>query len=142
MGGVRTKIYFPFIQNWVADGRKIAVSKAELIIKADQSESTLGRLTPPSILSMAKIREDGSSAFLTDYITEGSEYFGGTYDANKKEYRFNIAWHIQELLDGRSVDRGLYLAVSGNAVYGNRIILGGSESQDRIRLVLTYIEIE
>lgn len=139
-GGIRTKIYFPFLQNWV-DGREIAISRAELIIKGDSREKTLNTLAPPSYLALVKIREDGSNAFITDQVTEGSDVFGGTYDADKNEYHFSITWHIQELLDGRSVDRGLYLAVSGNAVNANRVVLGGSDSDDRIRLVLTYIEL-
>jgi len=139
-GGVRTKLYLPYLSNWV-DGKKVAIAKAVLVIPLDLTESSLTTMEPPAKLSLVKIREDGTNAFLIDQISEGETTFGGVYDATRKEYRFTVTRHIQKILNGEP-DYGLNLLVSGSAVTANRAILGGTETPYKIRLELTYVELK
>jgi hypothetical protein len=139
MGGVRTRIYLPHLTDWVA-GKKIAVSKAVLVIPLDQDENTFPYLSPPGKLSLVKVNSDGNNSFILDQTSEGDANFGGTYDAIRKEYRFTISRHVQKILNG-GPDYGMNLLVSGSAVSANRAILGGTASQYKMRLELTYVEL-
>ena len=58
------------------------------------------------------------------------------------EYVFNIARYIQQVLDGKIVDRGLYLVAGSNAISANGAVLYGASKSNptlpRIRLKLFY----
>jgi hypothetical protein len=135
MAGVKTKIRFPNLQNFISNGM-IAVNKAELeITVADNSDN---RLAVPDKLLVLGIDANGSPVFLQDQF-EGSAYYGGTYDATTRKYKFNIARYVQSVLTGVQPNYGLYLAVSGGVVQANRVILGGGTHPNyRMKLNLYY----
>ncbi len=140
MGGIKTKIMFPNIQNWDNYGT-IAVNKAELIIKVNETID-ISLYEPPTKLSLVRINEDGENTFLLDQF-EGEEYFGGSYNSDKKEYRFVISKYIQELINKTKTDYGLYLMVSGSSVKADRAVLNGSKySSNNLRLLLTYTKLD
>jgi hypothetical protein len=140
LSGLKTKIYFPNLQSLTANG-PIAVNKAELIIKADPSTID-NDLQPPTRLALVYLDSLGNQLLLTDFV-EGDAYFGGTWDAVKKEYRFNLARHVQRLLTGDIKDYGLVLLATGSAVNGNRVVIGGgsSMSQNKMKLKITYTKL-
>lgn len=135
MAGVKTKIRFPNLKNFVAGGM-IAVNKAELeITVTDNSDN---RLAVPDKLLILGVDANGNPVFLLDQF-EGSAYYGGTYSTSERKYKFNIARHIQNVLTGQSEDYGLYLAVSGGVVQANRVIIGGATHPNyRMKLNLYY----
>jgi hypothetical protein len=136
MGGIKTYIRFPDIRS-LLDSGNVAINKAELIITADPA--TLEGFTPPTQLTLVKINSDGSLGFLPDQYY-GTDYWGGTYNSTTKEYRFNIAKYIQyALTDETYAANGLYLAISGSAVNGNRLVLNGpAKESGNLRLEITY----
>lgn len=135
MAGVKTKIRLPFLQNFISNGM-IAVNKAELeITVTDNSDN---RLAVPDKLLVLGIDADGTPLFLPDQF-EGTAYYGGSYDATTRKYKFNIARYVQSVLTGEQQNYGLYLAVSGGVVQANRVILaGGTHPNYRMKLNLYY----
>ena len=88
-----------------------------------------------------KLDENGDLYFLTDY-TIGATYFGGFYNESKKEYRFNISKHIQEILNGEIIDYGLILIPDKRQMTANRVVLNGPESSNnKLRLELIYTKL-
>lgn len=144
MAGVKTKILFPYLKNWVTS-QKIAVNKAELVLSVEGG--TDGTYITPEKLFLLGIDSIGETFGIAD-LSEGESYFGGTYNSINKEYRFNIARHIQEILNGSKTNNGLYLIIpntlesSGSAVSANRVVLkGGGSSTAKMKLNLTYTKL-
>ena len=144
MAGVKTKILFPYLKNWVAS-QKIAVNKAELVLSIEGG--TDGTYETPEKLFLLGIDSLGETYGITD-LFEGESYFGGTYNSMNKEYRFNIARHVQEILNGSKTNDGLYLIIlntlesSGSAVSANRVVLkGGGNPTAKMKLNLTYTKL-
>lgn len=134
VGGTRAKIKIPFVRNYAKDCH-IAVNRAEIVFKVDQSFITTGgQYNPPSMISLVAIDSLGKEAYLKDqYYTSDLIHFGGTYDDVNKQYVFNIARHIQDIVDGKLKNYGFYLVVAnpdGNYVArrddrAERVVLGG-----------------
>lgn len=142
MGGVKTKIYFPFIKNLVANGN-VLINQAQLVLSLNEENTVTSQYAPHSKLTLAAAREDGTNAIIIDQI-EGDSYFGGTFNANTKEYHFNITRHLQRILNGQvAEDFGLFILPSGGAVNANRTVLYGSDKEHpkRLKLILTYTKL-
>lgn len=142
MSGVRSKIEFPYLMNWVSGGL-IGVNKAELVISVDTSVATYMRDTfaAPSALILFGINDDGTTFAIPDAF-EGATYFGGTLNSSTVQYRFNIARYIQQVLDGKRNNNGLYILASNGAVFANRVVIGGASSTTRpMKLNLTYTKL-
>ena len=138
---VRTKIDLPFINNYLDSGA-IAINKAEVIIKVDAT--TLNDFYPtPVTLFLAGTSSDSTEIILPDYF-EGASYYGGTYDAVNKEYRFNIARYVQNVLNGNIENYGLYLVVQGRPTNANRVVLEGGDitNPNHMRMKLTYTKLQ
>jgi len=132
MAGVRTKITFPHLQDWV-ENNKIAMNEAKLVFTDHDPDNVFH---PASQLSLLKITEDGSLNYLQDEI-EGTGYFGGFYENGK--YTFRITRYIQSLLTGGETDYGLYLMIPGGAINAGRSVIEGSESPGgAIKLEMLY----
>jgi len=86
----------------------------------------------------------GANVTLTDQL-EGASYFGGTYDLVARQYKFNIARHIHEVLYEGLPNDGLLLIIpnnlltTGSVVSANRAIIGGGANNSiGMKLNLTY----
>ncbi len=128
MGGANAKIKFPFLEKFVANG-KVAVNKAEMIFLLEDN-STID-FAPYANLYLINIDSTGNSTFPLDFY-EGSEHYGGAFDAAKNQYVFNITRHIQFLLtkqaEGENYNFGMYLMGGGKAVNANRTIIKGNKN--------------
>ena len=135
MAGVKTKIKFPHITDYIKDGM-IVINKAEIeITVADNSTDHWG---VPDKLLLLGVDSAGNALFLADQF-QGSSYYGGDYISSERKYKFNIAYHLQNILKGKTKDYGLYLAVSGGSVQANRaIIYGGTSPISKMKLNLFY----
>jgi len=139
MAGVKTKIEFPFIKDFVSS-QHIAINKAELIIKAQNHSSSL--FPPPVELYLTGIDSTGKSTFIADQFYNEAGY-DGLYDADNEEYHFVITRHIQDILNtyvkGQNNNFGVYLVPSGDAISTNRLIFNGPNSSvDKLRLEISY----
>lgn len=141
MAGTKIHLKFPTVIDSLNKLGKIAINKAELVMKVDVND--IDKYAPPEKLVLSKINTDGSLSFLADYIY-GDAYYGGSYSSVTNEYRFNVSKHIQDaLLIGKFNDKGLYLMVSGASVKSNRAIIKGNKaSEDNLRLEIIYTKID
>ena len=73
--------------------------------------------------------------FLTDYIIEGEEHFGGFL--GNGEYTFNITRYFHQLLTNPSFTNKLYLVASGGAVNANRTVL----KKEKVKFNIIYTDI-
>jgi hypothetical protein len=137
MAGVKIHLTMPYLQSLIADGPR-GITRAELVLKADQSDFTASAFAPPPRLTIARVNEEGKSVFITDFL-EGEVFMGGNYDPVKKEYRFRITRHLQEILSGKYPDTGLVVMVSGAAVTASRVtILGNTPVEQNLRLEVVF----
>jgi hypothetical protein len=142
MGGLKTKIYFPYFKNLASKGNLI-INQAQLVLSLNEDGTGTNQYGPHSRLTLAAAREDGSNAIIIDQL-EGEAYFGGDFSTTSKEYRFNITRHMQRLINGQvPEDYGLFILPSGSAVNANRTVLHGSnkEHPKHIKLILTYTKL-
>jgi hypothetical protein len=142
MGGVKTKIIFPYLKN-IAAGGNILINQAQLVLSVNEEGTETIKYGPHNKLTLAAAREDGSNAIIIDQL-EGESYFGGDFSAISKEYRFNITRHLQRLVNGQvAEDFGLFILPSGGAINANRTVLHGSNKDHpkHIKLILTYTKL-
>jgi len=135
MGGLRTKIQFPNLMAWKA-GRNILVNKARLFVPVDSSSIGIYPVNPQ--LNLITKSEDGTLTLIPDLLVS-EDYAGSAYKPSTKQYEFNITRYIQSILDGKAVDRGLFIQAKGTGVSSFRVkINGGSNAIKPIRLELIY----
>ncbi len=140
LAGVKTKISVPFLKHFLDSG-SIVINKAELELTVEANTFT-DYPTPTQLLLLA-ISSTGTSEFPLDYF-EIQNYYGGTYNSETKKYKFNIARHLQRILDGRADNFGFYLVPSGSSIQGNRVVLGSPLKQitsDKMKLNLYYTKL-
>jgi hypothetical protein len=140
MGGIKTFIRLPDLKPYLNDGRAV-INKAELVITPQPGSA--GDFPYPEQLTLAKINADNTLAFVPDQFY-GASYFGGTYHSTKGEYRFNLAVFIQNILrDESAAGKGLYLAISGASVRGDRLVISGPGAESgNLRLEITYTNLK
>jgi hypothetical protein len=139
MAGVKTKIVLPNIAALRQKGR-ILINKAVLVISAIAEDTSY---SPPSKLFVLKKDAAGHIAAITDQY-EGSNYYDGNYNSTVKQYKFNIARHVQELLYETVTDNNLYLTAPVAVITGNRVVIGGGRNTNdklRMKLHITYTKI-
>lgn len=138
MAGVRTKITLPSLMT-MFNNQKVAINKAELILKAEPSSVTKYTYSAPAKL-IATIADSALGALIMPDYFEGLAYFGGDYDATNKEYKFNIARYIQQVLDGKKKNNGIYIIANSRLTTANRIqLIGGNKAlAGRMQLRITY----
>lgn len=142
-GGVTAKIAFPTIKEELGD-QKVVINKAELVI-TDISENNPHFTVPAKLRVSGVSKSTGKLVYIPDdevYTSEG--YYGGTYNAETKEYRIRITKYIQQLLLNDEYQNHIYLKVSGAGIRGNRLILSGTNptgnSDSRLRLEVSYTQ--
>lgn len=141
--GLKTKIEFPFLMGWTDSGA-VAINKAELVIKVDTSAIyEYSKYATPATLLLFQINDDSTSNILVPDYNEGTSYFGGSYDATNKEYRFNIARYIQQILTGARNNNGIYIITQNGAITASRVPLGGGDpaSPFKMKLNITYTKL-
>lgn len=139
MAGLRVKIMFPHLMDFFKN-EKVAINKAELILPVDAATVDSVFTANPKLVATIG---DSTLPILPDFY-EGAAYFGGEYNSTKKEYRFNIARYIQQILNGTRKNNGLYIITNARQTVANRVpLIGGTKNFDnRARLKITYTPLE
>lgn len=159
--GLRTKISFPYLNQLKEKvGGALIVSKAQLVVELSNPADTIPFKAP---LRLALYRNDlasqrqllpdanaGSSSNPTGDPRPLPNTFGGFYDKTKNTYTFEVTNYIQDLIDGKTVDYGTFLAVTPFTEFNlfpyptsvSRARLGSFHNTDnkRIRLNIYYIK--
>lgn len=145
-GGLRTKILIPNLGTW-SDSTNFAINQAELIFQVDTIVSDTAKYLPPEQLVLTAIGVDDKGKeieYLPSDVAFSSSYYGGTYNSTDKTYRFNIAKHMQEVIEKKEgkENHGFYLATAFRSASIRRVALKGATSKTGIRLEITYSKIK
>jgi hypothetical protein len=125
MNGVRNRISFPFLKNLTTSiGSRIVINKAELVIDSSDPADSIPFKIPPR-LAMYRLDIAGQRQNITDNNRQAENNqngdtrvlvpFDGFYKFAKSgylqnSYSFNITNYIQDLVDGKTVDYGTFIA--------------------------------
>jgi|GEM_PF-158905 len=129
MSGVRNRISFPYLKNLAASlGSKIVINKAELVIDSSDPADSIPFKIPPRLamyrLDIAGQRQNipDNNAYNSTTNSSGDTRplasgvrFDGFYRFIKSgylqnSYSFNITNYVQDLVDGKVVDYGTFIA--------------------------------
>ncbi len=133
--GTTARIFFPDLVR-LADSGKVVINKAELVLKV--ASGTTDQYAASSKLLLGRVDDAGANQVLEDQFG-GNAYFGGSYNADLKQYSFNIAKYAQGLIDGSFTDHGLRILTAGSAVSAARTVLNGVNSTEGpIELTIIY----
>ena len=120
LGGLRTKISFPYIKNLLASaGTDIVINRAELVITPLPGTNISYKASPRLTmyrLDIAKQRTllpdaaGGSTSGAGDPRFISAATFGGGYIPNLNSYHFVITGYISDLIRGKTVDYGTFIA--------------------------------
>jgi len=139
-GGLRTKILIPNLGTW-SDSTNFAINRAELIFQVDSTITDLTKFVPSEQLVLTAIDKDGKEYFPSD-LAFSSLYYGGTYNSKDKTYRFNIAKHMQEVIEKKKENYGFYLSTAFRSATFRRVVLKGATSKTGIKLEIAYSKIK
>ena len=96
------------------------VNQAIMSFELDNNLMT-NDIIPHSQLHLARLDSDGNIIDLTDYVIEGSSFFGGRLENNI--YNFNITRYFHELLFNGTFTNQLYLLDKSANINANRSII-------------------
>ena len=137
-GGVKTHISMPALMDTLY-GKRYVINRAELVIANVSTDASY--FFQPYNLGLQLVTSAGTNTYLPDDASfTSSNYFGGVYDENTKEYRFRITNYIQQLQRNGINDKGINIVISGAGIRGNRLVLRGTDPSfaDRLRLEVYY----
>jgi hypothetical protein len=135
---LKVKIDFPFLDDWKNLPYKIAINKAELVVKADPSFAS-ANFPIDKELYLVSVDTSGLSYLLPDMF-ENTVYYGGSVNTVTNEYRINIARYFQRLLNGEETHtKGLFLKEFSPILEGRRAVLGSSNVNSGYRMYLHLV---
>ncbi|MDO8999327.1 MAG: DUF4270 family protein [Bacteroidota bacterium] len=157
IGGTKINLQIPFLDHLknYSDSFPIAINRAEFVFNVDPSfASIVGNgyyFTPPK-LALLPLDSLGKEAYAVDQLnsTDFGRY-GGTFDEANNRYVFNIARHVQAILNKQRKNYGFRLVVAdpaGSIVvrrdnYAERVVLVGSNNANtalRPKFNLSFIK--
>jgi hypothetical protein len=150
--GLRNKISFPHLANFIGLGNKIIINKAELVVDLSAGSDVAPFLPAPRLI-LYRYDIAGQRINIPDNSsTEPNEIrkFGSMYDGTNKRYSFIVTNYLQQLVDGKTEDYGTFLATSPStefslsplATTGARSIIGAfNNPNNKVRLKIFYTKI-
>ena len=171
LAGLRAKVSFPNLKSLfgTTDLNTIAINRAELVVTT-QSGTDLPPFVPQPLLTLYRLNIAKQRVRVPDANADvnptsnalqpldarffGAGVFGGNYLPDTKEYHFVVTGYIEDLLKGRLIDYGTYIApidvtnrnsvglvdIASTIQTAGRVILVGSDksSPQRIKLNVIY----
>jgi hypothetical protein len=114
LAGTRVRIKFPYLKNIISTvGSNIVINRAELVITPSPGSTIPFKAQPKLTMYRYDIAhqiselQDGN---LSDPRSPGLVSFGGFYISSLNSYHFVITAYVQDLINGKSVDYGTYIA--------------------------------
>jgi hypothetical protein len=135
LGGVKTQLSFPYLKNWNKKNPML-INLAELDIPVNSSATGID--VPPAQLYV--VRDSAGHQFSIPDEAVGGAYYGGGYDGINNQYTFNITRYVQQILQGKIENTGLYL-LSGSVITANGVVLYGPlqpPNTPKLRLKIFY----
>jgi len=110
-----------------------AINRVNLSFELDGTDTA--DFPPHGRMYLVRVDNEGRDYFLTDYIVEGEDHFGGKLENGK--YTFNITRYFLQLLNNEDYTNKLYLVAAGGAVNAKRTIL----PKDKISFNIIYTDL-
>lgn len=144
LAGTKVKIELP--NSFFRDNQNKAINGAEIVFSVLEGTDD-SKFSVPTKLQLVGSDSLGANIFIKDLALESASYYGGAYNSSYKQYRFNIARHIQYLMNeykaNRNVNYGLYLLVPvDNPFTAARVVLDSRKNLGKIRLKLTTTSVK
>ncbi|MEB0262031.1 MULTISPECIES: DUF4270 family protein [unclassified Mucilaginibacter] len=154
LAGLRAKISFPDVKNiFAAQNNKVVINRAELVVTLKPTSGI--PYVPAKRLTLYKYDIAHQRVTLQDASTTDprASVFGGNYNATKGEYHFIVTAFLQDLIAGKTIDYGTYLApvdptvttgisISPAATFAERSIVGGKDAASyNIKLNIIYTKL-
>ncbi|SOD19893.1 DUF4270 family protein [Pedobacter xixiisoli] len=130
LGGLRTKLAFPYLKKMRTEVGKMVVNKAELIIDLKSGTDVAPFRAAPRLalyrFDIAGQRRNVPDNDTGDGVTTAGDprsavnlggSFGGYFDSVNKRYVFTVTAYVQDLLDGKTEDYGTFLAVTPSSTF-------------------------
>ncbi|MGZ4005603.1 MAG: DUF4270 family protein [Mucilaginibacter sp.] len=158
LAGTKVKIKFPYLKNLISSiGSNIVINRAELVITPTPGSTIPYKAQPKLTMYRYDIAHqpvelpDASTA---DPRSGGVGTFGGFYNSTLKNYHFIVTAYVQDLMDGKTIDYGTYIApidttnkstvdISPTTQTAGRTIAVGTDKNSpyRIKLNIIYTKI-
>ena len=119
MAGYKTVIEVEHLDTLKTFFKNKAINRVNLSFELDGLDTA--DFSPHGRMYLVRVDKEGKDYFLTDYIVEGEDHFGGKVEGGK--YTFNITRYFHQLLNNEDYTNKLYLVAGGGAVNANRTIL-------------------
>lgn len=144
MAGLIGKVDFPNLyKNWAKKG-PIIINEAELVVNVDAQQQ--GNYSAPSELILLGIDSTWGQYAVPDYY---QSYYGGvpTGTSSGTSYTMVITEYIQSVINGKTVDRGLYILPNNYPSSANRVVLYGAQHNSvqtgqRVTLIIYYTPVK
>ena len=139
MGGTAVIFEFPYIRNLTLDGN-LALNQAKIVFTNPVAVSPF--LEPIDYL-LYNVGNDGRYRLLEDQ-SEGTDYFGGTYNRSTDQFSFRITQQLQKILTQDTLATRFYLGATSGSILPNRLVLNGFnppegvENPGRLKLELIF----
>ena len=156
LSGVRNKISLPYVKDFAKNvGAKIIINKAELVV--DLSAGTdVAPFTPAQRLSLYQYDIAGKRALIPDQNSQDPRYtgnFGTGYNIGNKNYTFIVTGLVQDLIDGKAVDNGIFLApapallaeygINPSLISADRSVIGSfNNGTNKVKLNIYYTKVD
>ncbi len=155
MGGLRNKISIPYLKKFANEvNGKVVINKAELVVDLSSGTDVFPYL-PAQRLALYQLDIAGQRALIPDQNTTDYRYtpnFGTSFDFSKKRYTFIVTALVQDLLDGKTENNGLYLApgpdaiaeysIAPSLISANRSVIGSfTNGTNKVKLNVYYTKI-
>jgi hypothetical protein len=142
MGGLKTRITIPALSAL----SNVLINKAELVVTQQIDPlKTDSVLFPPSQLVCVTQDTSGKDIALPDNFNI-FPFFGGSrilkVTLDRKvyaEYHFSIADQVQQIIDEKTTDRGLFLITYRRGETADRLMAGGGSRMDNVKMKLNLI---
>jgi hypothetical protein len=135
MAGLRAKVSFPYIKNILKTvGSNIVINRAELVITPTPGSAIPFPPLPEitmyqyDIANQRTYLQDGSTS---DRRAQGYAVFGGFYSTSLLNYHFVITAYIQDLMLGKTIDGGTYIAPTDLNTAGTAAITPSAQTSAR-----------
>jgi len=136
MGGTRIKVEFPYLKNLKKD--RLIVNKAELVVKAENSDLTLeGLYRAHEYIAMVGYNTSNQLFLLNEYLNT-SIYTGASYENG--EYHFILTNQVQEIINNGNYSYDFYLIGLQRKYNFERTIVTTGKHTNPMRLIITYTQ--
>ncbi len=133
MAGHKTVIEIQHLDTLKTFFKDKAINRVNLSFELDGTDTA--DFPPHGRMYLVRVDNEGKDYFLTDYIVEGEDHFGGKLENGK--YTFNITRYFLQLLNNEDYTNKLYLVAAGGAVNAKRTIL----PKDKISFNIIYTDL-